>query len=104
MPARIIVDLGEGQIALFGGKPEPGTPDAAVNNYTRADAGDLAGAFAAIAKVAAGVEAAIDALPRKPGAIEIEFGATLSQECDLWIVPPNASAEFRVRLSWGKEG
>ena len=47
-------------------------------------------------------EASIAALPNRPEKVEIEFGATLSQECDLWIVPPDASPEFRIKLAWGR--
>jgi hypothetical protein len=32
----------------------------------------------------------------------MEFGATLSSECDLWIVSGHGEAEFKVTLSWGK--
>ena len=48
------------------------------------------------------LEASIEAMPKRPEKIEIEFGATLSQECDLWIVAPSASPEFRIKLAWGK--
>jgi hypothetical protein len=30
----------------------------------------------------------------------MEFGATLSGDCDLWIVSGHGEAEFKVTLSW----
>ena len=35
--------------------------------------------------------------------LKMEFRASLSGECDLWIVSGNAEAEFKVTLAWGKE-
>jgi hypothetical protein len=32
----------------------------------------------------------------------MEFRASLSGECDLWIVSGDGEAEFKVKLAWGK--
>ncbi len=105
MPARMVVDLAEGNIVLFGGAPEPGTADAGLTNgFSRASAETFMAALASIGALVKTVEASIYALPKRPETIEIEFGATLSQECDLWIVSPEASPEFKIRLTWGKGG
>ena len=44
----------------------------------------------------------VDAMPRRPDKIELEFGATLSRDCDLWIVAGGEEPEFKVKLSWKK--
>ena len=103
MAARIIVDLSDGKIVLFGGGPEPGAPDAGLSDgFTRASADEFKAALGSVGELVRALEASIEALPKRPEKVEIEFGATLSQECDLWIVAPDASPEFRIRLAWGK--
>jgi len=32
----------------------------------------------------------------------MEFRASLTGECDLWIVSGEGEAEFKVKLAWGK--
>jgi hypothetical protein len=39
----------------------------------------------------------------RPDKVEMEFGASLSGECDLWIVSGDGEAEFKVKLSWDKD-
>ena len=103
MAARIIVDIADGKIVLFGGAPRDGEPAVGLSDgYTRASADEFAAALGAVGEIVKAVEASIAALPKRPEKIEIEFGATLSQECDLWIVAPDAAPQFRIRLAWGK--
>ncbi|MBY0297813.1 MAG: hypothetical protein K2X71_17555 [Methylobacterium sp.] len=33
----------------------------------------------------------------------MEFRASLTGECDLWIVSGETEAEFKVTLTWGKK-
>lgn len=104
MAARIIVDLSEGKIVMFGGSPQPGAPDAGLaDGFTRASADEFQAALGTVGELVKTLEASIDAMPKRPDKIEIEFGATLSQECDLWIVAPDASPEFRIKLAWDKD-
>ena len=41
-------------------------------------------------------------MARRPDKFEMEFGASLSGDCDLWIVSAEGKAEFKVKLAWGK--
>lgn len=101
MAARIIVNLPEGGVVLFGGAPEQGVADAGLHaGATRVEVGALEAAFGALGVVAAAMERAVAALPNRPEGMEVEFGATLSSDGDLWIVGPDASPEFTVRLAW----
>ncbi|WP_395665897.1 CU044_2847 family protein [Methylocella sp.] len=103
MSARMIIDFSEGQIVLFGGAPEEGVADGGLmNGATRAAASVLEGAFGALGEIAATLERAVGALPNRPETVEVEFGATLSSEGDLWVVGEDASPEFRIRLSWSR--
>ncbi len=45
-------------------------------------------------------ERRLGALVRRPTKVEMEFGATLSADCDLWVVSGKGEAEFKVTLSW----
>ena len=44
----------------------------------------------------------ISGLANRPEKVEMEFGASLTGECDLWIISGTAKAEFKVALTWGK--
>ena len=103
MSARIIVDVLDGKIVLFGGAPVEGSPAVGLSDgFTRASADEFIAGLSSVGEIVKAFEASIAALPNRPEKVEIEFGATLSQECDLWIVPPDASPEFRIKLAWGK--
>ena len=34
--------------------------------------------------------------------VQMEFSASLTAECDLWMVSGQGEAEFKVALAWGK--
>lgn len=50
------------------------------------------------------LEAKVGRMPHGPDKVEMEFRASLTGECDLWIVSGTGEAEFKVTLSWGKAG
>jgi len=105
MSARMIVEMSDGNIILFGGGPVAGSPDVGfAGDFTRANVEAFKSAFASLAELVKVIEGSIDAMPRRPDKLELEFGATLSRDCDLWIVPGEGEAEFKIRLSWGKAG
>lgn len=47
------------------------------------------------------LEESVGQMPRRPDKVEMEFRASLSGECDLWIVSGDGEAEFTVTLAWG---
>jgi hypothetical protein len=49
------------------------------------------------------LEQTVGRMVKRPDKVEMEFGASLSGERDLWIVPGTAEAEFKVTLMWGKD-
>jgi hypothetical protein len=105
MSARMIFNLSDGNVVLFGGGSDAGRPDIDPSNgLTRASAEEFQRAFGTIGVLVKTLQASIDALPNRPEKIEIEFAATFSRECDLWIVSNGAPSEFRIRLGWEKEG
>ncbi|SFK11014.1 CU044_2847 family protein [Methylocapsa palsarum] len=103
MSARMLVELADGNIILFGGGPVTGAPDVGLSDdFSRSTAETFQAAFASLGLVAKMFEDSISALPNGPGKLELEFGATLSRDCDLWIVPAGGPAEFKVKLTWEK--
>lgn len=47
------------------------------------------------------MEETVGALPNRADGIKMEFGASLTGECDLWIVSGDTKAEFEVTLTSG---
>lgn len=102
MSARMIIELSDGNIVLFGGAPVAGARDVGfADDFTKANGEAFKSALGSLAELVKFFEASIDAMPKRPDRLEVEFGATLSRECDLWIVSGEGEAEFKVKLSWG---
>ncbi len=59
-------------------------------------------ALGSLAGLVKAMEETVGALPNRPDGIKMEFGASLTGECDLWIVSGDTKAEFKVTLTWGK--
>ena len=49
------------------------------------------------------LEHAVASMANRPEKVEMEFGASLSTECNLCILPAAEDAEFRVKLTWGRD-
>ena len=62
--------------------------------------GQFENALATLGDLVGVLEQTVGALEHRPGKVEMEFGATLSGDCDLWIVSGQGEAEFKVTLSW----
>jgi hypothetical protein len=105
MSARMIVELSDGNIVLFGGGPVSGAPDVGItDDFVRVKGEAFKSALGSLAEVVKLCEASLDAMPKRPDKIELEFGATLSRDCELWIVAGGEQPEFKVKLSWAKGG
>lgn len=103
MSARILIELSSGEVILFGGGPVPSERDVALaDEVTRTTGEGVAAAFGSLARIVNLLNEQISAAPTRPEEVELEFRATLSKDCDLWIVSPEADAEFTVRVSWTK--
>ncbi|MGQ0444362.1 MAG: hypothetical protein ACT4O2_04340 [Beijerinckiaceae bacterium] len=49
------------------------------------------------------LEEPIGAMPKRPDKIEMEFGATLSDDCKLWVDSGKGDYAFKVKLSWERK-
>lgn len=104
MSARIVIELPANQKVLFGGTaPETGLAEAGIGANVARVAGDkFQAALGSLSGLVAAMEQAMGSMPHRPDKVELEFGATLSSQCDLWIVSGEGEAELKVTLTWGK--
>jgi NTP-dependent ternary system trypsin peptidase co-occuring protein len=104
MSARMIVELPAGQKILFGGHgPETGLAEVGVaDNIVRAAGDKFKAALGSLSSLIAMLEERVGHMAHRPDKVEMEFRASLSGECDLWIVSGEGEAEFKMTLSWGK--
>jgi Trypsin-co-occurring domain 1 len=106
MPARMIVELPGGKKVLFGGSGvATGLSEASLaGDIAKATGDKFKTALGSLAGLVAALEESVGHMPNRPEKVEMEFGASLSGECDLWIVSGDGKAEFKVKLAWGKSG
>jgi hypothetical protein len=103
MSARMIVELHGGKKVLFGGESsETGLSEVAFRNAPKVAADKFQAAMGSLSDLVAMLEKSVGAMAKRPDKVEMEFGASLSGDCDLWIVSAEGKAEFKVTLTWGK--
>jgi Trypsin-co-occurring domain 1 len=104
MPARMIVELPGGNKVLFGGGgTTTGLSEVGLSeDIAKATGEKFKAALGSLADLVAALEQSVGHMPHRPDKVEMEFGASLSGECDLWIVSGEGEAEFKVKLAWGK--
>jgi Trypsin-co-occurring domain 1 len=102
MSAQMIVEFQDGQQILFGGTDSgTGLSEVGVEEEIakRTEAAFRSG-IGAIGKLMTTLEESVGAMPKRPDKIEMEFGATLSADCKLWIVSGKGDYAIKVKLSW----
>ena len=100
MTAKIEVELVNGSKVLIGGQDDPAGSSLTIPNVT---AHTLNIALGSLVHVVEMLEHAVASIANRPEKVEMEFGASISSECNLWIVPGEGEAEFRVKLTWGRD-
>jgi Trypsin-co-occurring domain 1 len=105
MPAQMVVELPNGSKVLFGGKGTTrGLSEVGIgDDIATATGARFKQALGSLAELVAVLEQSVGKMVHRPNKVEMEFGASLSGECDLWIVSGDAEAEFKVKLSWDKD-
>ena len=104
MSARMIVELPDGRKVLFGGRgPTTGLSEIGLaDDLAKATADKFRAGLGTLAELITTLEQAVGRMTRRPDKVEMEFRASLSAECDLWIVSGEGEAEFKVTVSWEK--
>ena len=104
MAARMIVELdGDKKLLIGGGGPEAGLAEVAIGDDIAKFAGErLEGALGTLGDLVGMLERSVGKMVKRPDTVQLEFGASLTADCDLWIVSGEGSAEFKVTLAWEK--
>ena len=102
--ARMIVEFPGGNKVLFGGSGgSAGLSEVARRDDIAKATGDqFKKALASLTDITSAVEQSMDRMAHRPETVEIEFRASLTAECDLWIISGEGEAEFKITLAWGK--
>ena len=105
MPAQMVVELPGGSKVLFGGRGTArGLSEVGIGDEIAKATGDrFKAALGSLADLVAVLEQSVGSMVHRPDKVEMEFGASLSGECDLWIVSGDGEAEFKVKLSWDND-
>jgi len=99
----MIVEFSDGAKIHFGDKPRTGLAEVGVvEDIARVGGDKFKAALGSLASLVAALEESVGRMARRPDKVEMEFGASLSGDCDLWIVSGEGKAEFKVKLAWGK--
>jgi hypothetical protein len=99
----MIVEFPEGAKVLFGGRrPSTGLSEVGVGEDIARVAGErFKAAIASLAPLITALEQSIAKIAKRPDKVEMEFGASLSGDCNLWVVSGEGEAEFKIKLVWG---
>ena len=102
MPARMIVETASGNKILFGGGgAAAGLSEVSVLDDVRTATDEqFRKAMGSLADLVAVLEQAVGRIVHRPEKVEMEFKASLTGECDLWVVSGKGEAEFTVKLAW----
>ena len=105
MSAPMVVEFANGNKVILGrGSAVTGLAEVSlVGDVARATADGFKSALGSLGDLVAIMEEKIGRMPHRPEKVEMEFRASISGECDLWIVSGDGEAEFKVTLTWGKE-
>lgn len=104
MKNTIELQLPNGNILFFGSPEEGGLQEVSLaKKLPKAAADQFEKALGTLGDLIGVLEKHIGALPSRPSKVECEFGASLSSDCNLWIVSGEGKAEFKVKLAWNDE-
>jgi hypothetical protein len=104
MANRMVIELSDGNKVLFGGAGQAiGLNEVGLGGDIAKATGDkFKAALGSLASLVSVLEESVGRMPRRPDKIEMEFSASLTADCDLWIVSGEGEAEFKVTLGWDK--
>ena len=106
MTALMVVELSNDKRLFFGGRGPDGELSEiwVTDDIAKGTKEDFLSAIGSLAELVKTLDESVGAMAKRPEKIEIEFGASLGSDCNLWIAPGDSKAEFKVKLSWGKGG
>jgi Trypsin-co-occurring domain 1 len=98
MAKTMIVTLPSGKKVLFGAPPKGGLHEvSALDKAIETSSGTFQKALSSLGELVAVLEKSVGALEKRPSKVEMEFGATLSGDCDLGSSPAMARPSSKSR-------
>ena len=103
MAPDIVVELDGGKKIYFGGERTSSRLQevSAANKAVKRSKDQFEAALGTLGDLINAMEKSLANVARRPDKVEMAFGASLTGECDLWIVSGEGKAEFKVTLTWG---
>lgn len=101
MAGIVQVELPNGKTLLFGGNDQAGLREVSkVSKFPKVAASEFEDALGTLGDLVALLQKQVGALVSRPSKVEMEFSASLSGTCDLWVVSGEGKGEFKVKLTW----
>jgi hypothetical protein len=98
----MIVELPGGAQIHFANEPPTGLAEVGIaEDVAKATAESFKAALGSLRSLVAALQETVGNMPHRPEKIEMTFGASLSGDCDLWVVSGEGKADFKVKLAWG---
>jgi hypothetical protein len=104
--AKIVVETpGGGKLYVGGGAQAAGLSEVSfAEEATKAAGTKFQAALGSLGWIVETLEKSLGEITKRPEKVEVEFSASVTTECNLHIVSGEVDAEFKVTLTWGKEG
>jgi Trypsin-co-occurring domain 1 len=104
MASEVVVEFGNGRKLYFsGGAGGGGLQEVSAGSKALAASKDkFESALGTLGDLISAMEKSLAQTVNKPSKVEMEFGASLKGECDLWIASGEGTAQFKVTLTWEK--
>jgi hypothetical protein len=103
MAAQTIIELElpEGKRLYFGGDAKTGLAEVSLKGKIPAVTTEtFKSAMGSLGELVKILGESVGAMPKRPNKVEMEFGASLKGDCNLWIVKGAGEADFKVKLFW----
>ena len=102
MASEVVIEFDNGRKLYFGGgAARGGLQEASAGSKALSASKDkFEAALGTLGDLITAMEKSLASVAKKPTKVEMEFGASLKGDCDLWIVSGEGTAEFKVTLTW----
>ncbi len=102
MSSEVVVEFANGKkLFIGGGDKKGGLREASVmGKIKNATSEEFTEAMGTLGELVGVMDGSLDKIAKKPSKIEMEFGASLTADCNLWVVSGEGKAEFKVKLTW----
>lgn len=100
MTVEAVVDFAAGRKVYFVSGSSSLQEVSTASKVSAASKEQFEGALATLGDLISTMEKSLESVAKKPKKVEMEFGASIKGNCDLWIVSGEGNAAFKVTLTW----